>query len=82
MANSLLTLPSTWSVQQRRRLAFAALIIVELVLLVFIGANLIQIQAVEDFREVVGDVEIVHFRNEIVGDPPLLVLIVIGMGLP
>ncbi len=82
MANSLLTLPSTWSVQQRRRLAFAALIVIELVLLVFIGANLIQVQAVEDFREVVGDVEIVHFRNEVVGDPPLLVLIVIGMALP
>jgi iron(III) transport system permease protein len=82
MANNLLALPQRWSVQQRRRLAFAALIIVELLLLVFIGTKLIQVQAVEDYREVVGDAEIVHFRNEIIGDPPLLVLVALGLGLP
>jgi iron(III) transport system permease protein len=82
MANNLLTLPQRWSVQQRRRLALAGLIVIELLLLVFIATNLLQVQAVEDFREVVGDVETVHFRNEIVGDPPLVALIVIGMALP
>jgi iron(III) transport system permease protein len=82
MANNLLTFPSQWSVRQKRRLAFVALIVVEVLLVVFIGTKLIQVQAVEDYREVVGDAEIVHFRNEIVGDPPLLVLIALGLGLP
>jgi len=82
MANSLLTLPGRWSVQQRRRAAFAALIVIELVLLIFIGMNLVQTHTVEDYREVIGDVEIVHFRNEIIGDPPLLILIVLGLILP
>ncbi len=82
MANNLLTLPQRWSAQQQRRIAFAALILVEVLLLVFIGTQLFQVQAVEDYRQTVGDTEIVHFRNEIVGDPPLLVLIAIGLGLP
>jgi len=82
MTNNLLTLPQRWSVEQRRRLALAGLIVAELLLLVVIGTNLVQVQAVEDYREVVGDVELVHFRNEIIGDPPLLVLIVLGMALP
>jgi iron(III) transport system permease protein len=82
MTNSLLTLPQRWSVEQRRRLVLAGLIVAELLLLLFIGMNLVQVQAVEDYREVVGDAELVHFRNEIVGDPPLLVLIVLGMALP
>jgi len=82
MTNSLLTLPQRWSVEQRRRLVLAGLIVAELLLLLFIGMNLVQVQAVEDYREVVGDVELVHFRNQIVGDPPLLVLIVLGMALP
>jgi iron(III) transport system permease protein len=80
--NSLLTLPGRSSLRQRRRLAFMALIAIELLLLVFIGMNLVQVQAVEDYREVVGDSEIVHFRNEIVGDPPLLILIGLGLILP
>ena len=82
MTNSLLTLPQRWSVEQRRRLVLAGLIVAELLLLLFIGMNLVQVHAVEDYREVVGDVELVHFRNQIVGDPPLLVLIVLGMALP
>jgi iron(III) transport system permease protein len=82
MANNLLTFPRRWSVQQQRQIIFAALIIVEVLLLILVGSQLIQVQAVEDYREVVGDTEVVHFRNEIVGDPPLLVLIAIGLGLP
>jgi iron(III) transport system permease protein len=82
MANNLLTLPQRWTEQQQRRLAFAALIIIELLLLAFVGTKLVQVQAVEDYREVVGNVETIHFRNEFVGDPPLLVLIALGMGLP
>jgi iron(III) transport system permease protein len=82
MANNLLTLPQRWTVQQQRRLAFAALIIIELLLLAFVGTKLVQVQAVEDYREVVGNVETIHFRNELVGDPPLLALIALGIGLP
>lgn len=82
MANNLLTLPQRWTIQRQRQLAFAALIIIEVLLLAFVGMKLVQVQAVEDYREVVGNVETIHFRNEIVGDPPLLVLIVLGMGLP
>jgi iron(III) transport system permease protein len=58
------------------------LILVEVLVLLFIATQLVQVQAVEDYREVVGDVETIHFRNEIVGDPPLLVLIALGMALP
>jgi iron(III) transport system permease protein len=82
MASSLLTLPSRWSAQQQRRFVFVVLIIVEILFLIVVGTRLIQVQAVEDYREVVGNTETVHFRNEIVGDPPLLALIVLGMGLP
>lgn len=82
MAGSLLTYPQRWSVQQRRRLGFVALIVVEVLLLVFIGTRLVRVEAVEDRREVVNDVETVYFRNEIVGDPPLLALMVAGAGLP
>lgn len=82
MANNFLTLPQRWTIQQQRRVAFAALIIIEVLLLAFVGMKLVQVQAVEDYREVVGNVETIHFRNEIAGDPPLLVLIVLGMGLP
>jgi iron(III) transport system permease protein len=82
MANNLLSLPQRWSVQGRRRFALVGLIVVELLLLAFIATYLVQVQAVEESREIVGDVEIVHFRNEIVGDPPLLALIIIGMALP
>jgi iron(III) transport system permease protein len=69
-------------VQQRRRLGFLALIVVEVLLLVFIGTRLVRVEAVEDRREVVNDVETVYFRNEIVGDPPLLALMVAGAALP
>ncbi len=70
------------SLQQRRRIAFAALILIEVALLVLAGNLLVQVQAVEDRREVVGNVETIHFRNEVVGDPPLIALIALGALLP
>ena len=82
MASNSLPFYRQWSVQQRRRAAFAALVIIEILLLVFVGTRLIQVQAVEDYREVVGDQETIYLRNEVVGDPALFVLIVLGMALP
>ncbi|GAB4536161.1 MAG: hypothetical protein Kow0063_21280 [Anaerolineae bacterium] len=82
MTSSLLRHPRSWSAQQQRRFVFVAVIVLEVLFLVFIATRLVQVQPVEDYREVIGDTEIVHFRNEIVGDPPLLTLVIIGMGLP
>jgi iron(III) transport system permease protein len=81
MADKML-LPQQWSIQQQRRALFVGLIVVELLLLVFIGTKLIQVQTVEDYREVVGNIETIYFRNEIVGDPLLVVLLVLAMALP
>jgi iron(III) transport system permease protein len=74
--------PVRLPVPQRRRAVLAVLIVAELLLLGVVGARLVQVQAVEDRRELVGDVETIHFRNEIVGDPPLLALLVAGAALP
>jgi iron(III) transport system permease protein len=82
MVDNLLAAPQRWSPQQRQRAAFAALIVVEILLLIFVGTKLIQVQAVEDYREVVGTQETIYFRNEIVGDPALFVLLVLGLALP
>ncbi|HET7087829.1 MAG TPA: iron ABC transporter permease [Anaerolineae bacterium] len=82
MAANAWALPTRWSPRQRRRAAFVALIVLEVLLLIFLGTRLVQVQAVEDRREIVGNVETIHFRNEVVGDPPLLALIVLGALLP
>jgi len=71
-----------WSASQRQRIAFIVLIVIEILLLAFIGTRLIQVQAVEDYREVVGDQETIYFRNEIVGDPVLFAMVLLGMALP
>jgi len=63
-------------------MAFAALIVVELLLLAFVGTKIVQVQVVEDYREVVGTTETIHFRNEVVGDPALFALILLGVAVP
>jgi iron(III) transport system permease protein len=82
MTTTLRVLPEEWSVERRRRFGFAVLIVIETLVLLIIATQLVQVQAVEDYREVVGGVETVYFRNQIVGDPPLLILILLGMALP
>jgi iron(III) transport system permease protein len=83
MVDNLRALPRRGSSQQRRRwMAFAALIVVELLLLAFVGTRIIQVQVVEDYREVVGTTETIHFRNEVVGDPVLFALILLGAAVP
>lgn len=59
-----------------------AVLAFEVLLLVAAALYLVQIQLVEDYREVVGDIETIHLRREIVGDPILLALIALGMVLP
>ena len=82
MVDNAPVLPQRWSSRQRQRAVFAALIAVEILLLVFVGTRLVQVQAVEDYREVVGDQETIYLRNEVVGDPALVALLVLGIALP
>lgn len=82
MTSRVLTSPQQWSLQQKRRIGFAALIIIEAVLLIFVVTQLIRIETVEDRREIVGTTETIYFRNELVGDPPLVALLVLGLILP
>ena len=89
MAGNVLTLPQRLSSSQQRRSLFAILIIIELVILVYIGTRMIQIEPIVDRVEVTGNIETTYYlegdfftRNEIIGDPLLLVLITVGMLLP
>jgi iron(III) transport system permease protein len=82
MASNTLALPQRLSVPQRRRLLFAALIVVELLLLAYVGAKLVQVQWIEEHVQTAGNIETVILRREIAGDPPLLILIALGLGLP
>ena len=66
----------------KTRLPFLGVALLQLGLLAFIASRVVQFQVVEDYREVVGNLETVHFRRELVGDPFLLALIVVGMAVP
>src|SRR3990172_10019191 len=66
----------------KARLTLAGVVVLQLALLAFIASRVVQFQVVEDYREVVGNLETVHFRRELVGDPLLLALIVVGMVIP
>jgi hypothetical protein len=67
---------------QRRRLSLVAVVVVQLFILLAVANTVLSLDVVEDRREVVGGVETIHFRRELVGDIPLLVLVVVGMALP
>ncbi|HEX9893712.1 MAG TPA: hypothetical protein VGA78_07290, partial [Gemmatimonadales bacterium] len=67
---------------QRRRLSLAAVVVVQLSILLAVANTVLSLDIVEDRREVVGGVETIHFRRELVGDIPLLVLVMAGMALP
>jgi len=77
MTSNILKLSHRMSMSQKRRVMFIALIVIEIALLVFIGTKLVGVKAVEDRIETVGNQEIVYFRNEIIGDSPLMALIVL-----
>lgn len=82
MATYFLRLPQRLSLPQRRRLYFAALIAVELLLLAYVATRLIQIDLVEDRIELTGDIETVFLREEITGEWGLLSLLGFGVVLP
>lgn len=77
-----LTASPSLNLRQRRRLTTLSVAVVQLLLLLLAANTVLSLQVVEDRREIVGEVETIHFRRELVGDLPLLALIVIGMGLP
>src|SRR3972149_11933812 len=66
----------------KARLPSLGVALLQLGLLAFIASRVVQFHVVEDYREVVGNLETVHFRRELVGDPLLLALIVVGMVIP
>ncbi|MCC6191401.1 MAG: iron ABC transporter permease [Anaerolineales bacterium] len=82
MAGKLLTLPQRWPVTRQRQATFAALIVVEALLLALLAARLVQVRVVEDRRELVGNVETIHFRREVIGDPLLVALLAVGVAVP
>lgn len=81
-SGTLARLTSGWSLQKRQQIMLLIVLLIELALLAYVGARLVRVEVVEDYREIVGNQEIIHLRNEIVGDPPLLVLLVFGTFLP
>jgi iron(III) transport system permease protein len=78
----ILSFPQELSDSQKRRLTFIALLIAELVILIFIATRLLQVNAVVDRVEVIGNQEFTYYKNELVGDPALLILIIVGLVLP
>ena len=69
-------------VARKRRLLFATLVGVELLLLVVLATFMIQFRYVETQVDTVGEVETVMLEREMVGDPPLLVMVVLAFTLP
>lgn len=82
MTSKVLPFPQDWSIKKQRRASFVILIAIELLILAYVSTRLIQVEVVEDYREVVGNTETIYFRNEIVGDPTLVVLLALGLALP
>ncbi len=82
MTSKSLALPQNWSVSRQRRAAFATLLVLELIVLAVLAALLVRVVVVEDSRELVGDIETIHYRRDIVGDPLLVGVIAVGMVLP
>lgn len=60
----------------------AVILVIELILLAIITSRIMQLQVVEDHREVIGTTEIIHFRRELLGSPILLGIVVLAMVIP
>lgn len=82
MASTTLTWIEEMPVARKRRLLFAGLLAVELVLLVLVANYLIQFRYVETQVDTVGEVQTVVMQREMVGDPPLLAMVLLAFGLP
>jgi iron(III) transport system permease protein len=82
MASGILTIPQRLTTTQKRRLIFIVVLLVELAFVIFLATKLIQYEYVEESAEAAGGVETVVLRRVSRGDPPMLILIVLGMILP
>ena len=82
MPKNLLSSLGELTAQQKQRLILFCVLIVELAVVIYIGMKLIQVKAVVDRVEVAGNLETTHYRNELVGDPPLLILIILSVIVP
>jgi iron(III) transport system permease protein len=82
MTSESLSMPPKGSVTRQRRVAFIALLVIELIILSALAAAIVRVVVVEDSRELVGEIETITFRREIVGDPLLVVALALGMALP
>lgn len=82
MALGTATWPDPRSKRRRSRLSRLAVAAVQLLILLAVVSQVFDLRVVEDRRELVGQIETIHFRRELVGDPALLALVVIGMALP
>jgi iron(III) transport system permease protein len=82
MTSKLLTLSRGWPVARQRQAAFALLLAIELLVLAWVASRLVQVEVVEDRRELVGDVETIHFRRAVTGDPALAALLGLGLAVP
>jgi iron(III) transport system permease protein len=70
------------SATQRRRLFFLAFIVAELLVLAYLATHLVGVRYVETHVEAVGEVETVIMERELLGDPGLLVMILLAVTLP
>jgi iron(III) transport system permease protein len=59
-----------------------AIIVIEVLLFAYIATQLVWVEPVEDRREFVGEDEYIHFRNEVMGDPGLVVLLGLALAIP
>lgn len=78
----ILSYPQELPAPQKRRIQFIALLIIELAVLIFVSTRLIQVTHVVDRVEVIGNQEFTYYKNALVGDPALLILIFLGLILP
>jgi iron(III) transport system permease protein len=67
---------------QKRRFLFIALLVAELAILIFIATRLLQVNTIVDRVEVIGNQEFTYYKNVLIGDPALLILIIIALILP
>ncbi|MEX0788216.1 MAG: ABC transporter permease subunit, partial [Anaerolineales bacterium] len=68
--------------QNRYRLSLLASAAVQVLILLVVASQVFDLRVVEDYRTTVGNLETIHLRRELVGDPILLALVVVGMALP
>lgn len=82
MVDSVLARSQSLTPQQKRRLFLVVFLIIEVLLLAYIGLKLMPLEYVEETSTTVGNVETVVLRRQLGGDPLLFILILLGFLLP